>query len=105
MSLAPRTGVALFAFPPPLITKKVRGHWLACLRKPCFQTFRKEVGEGGDVLLKKQKNPKENHQSIWKGKKKKKKKKKYLLTIKLLYINPNILSTATNILVQQQDLR
>lgn len=37
--------------------------------------------------------------------KKRKKKKKYLLTIKLLYINPNILSTATNILVQQQDLR
>lgn len=38
-------------------------------------------------------------------KKKSKKNKKYLLTIKLLYINPNILSTAKNILVQQQDLR
>lgn len=33
---------------PPLVWKKekVRGHELARLRKPCFKTFRKEMGEG-----------------------------------------------------------
>lgn len=40
--------------PPPFKSqKKVRGHWLACLKKPCFQTFRKEMGEGRSLAKKK----------------------------------------------------
>lgn len=72
--------------PPPLITKKVRGHWLACLRKPCFQTFKEGNGGRGRSLAKKNKN----QQSIWKN--------LYLFfffkQLNYCTLNPNILSMA-----------
>jgi len=74
--------------PLPWITKKVRGHWLACLRKPCFQTFRKELGEGRSLA---KKNYKFSSQS-----------EKIVPFKQLNYctINPNILSLARNVPVQ-----